>query len=885
MNNYSCYKKNQERRKEPLNVGKIYACPLKLLALVILSALGHPQTAVADEALHFDPRMLGVGGSDASQLKNVDLDYFSKKGGQSPGTYLVDIWFNGEFQETRSLQFVDSKNSTGELRAVLTPAMLRDIGIHLPQTMDGIAADETLPESVAYYIPSAKEQLDVGKLRWELSVPQAQLDTRAQGSVDPALWDEGITALLLNYTYSGSTTEDREDDSRQRDNFLGLHAGMNWQAWRLRYDGSLTQSHGDQNESDDDSQDNTVDDNENGTHWDSINTYVQRDVRFWQGGQLTFGQYSTPSSVFDSVQFTGAQLASDDDMLPDSMSQYAPVIRGIAKSNSQVTIRQNGSVIYQTYVPAGPFAIKDIYSTGGGGDLQVSVKGSDGNVTQFSVPFTSLDVLQREGRIKYSMTGGKYRSGNDDTETPNFVQGTISAGIPWDLTLYGGIQYADTYHSAGMGIGKNMGYLGALAFDITRATADFRDSDTRDGTAYRAQYEKTLELTSTDFRLAGYHYTEAYYSFGDAQDYYSDSGSDLDIFNRTHVKKNRIQATLNQPFGSVGSLSFSGSQANYWNESGKERNWQASWSGALVGVSYSLSYGYTRNPGEDEADQTIALNLSVPLSMLMNNNSNAWMNYSMNSSKNGNTANQVGISGSALADNNLNYSVSQGYGSHGSGSLGNANLEYKGAYGKANAGYSYDNDSRQVNYGGSGGMVIHGDGVTFSQFMDQTVALVKAPGASNVRVVNNNGVKTDWRGYTIVPYLQPYRRGRVELDTTTFGNDVDMERTIDKVVPTKGAIVLADFETHLGQRALINLTNNGQPVPFGAVVTLNKEQGSGNGIVGDKGQVYITGLPDSGDLLVQWGEKTNCHAHYTLPSATEHSGAGSVVPEISAMCN
>lgn len=56
---------------------------------------------------------------------------------------------------------------------------------------------------------------------------------------------------------------------------------------------------------------------------------------------------------FDSVSFRGVQLASDDNMLPDSLKGFAPVVRGIAKSNAQITIKQNGYTIYQTYVSPG----------------------------------------------------------------------------------------------------------------------------------------------------------------------------------------------------------------------------------------------------------------------------------------------------------------------------------------------------------------------------------------------------------------------------------------------------------------------------------------------------------------------------------------------------
>ncbi|SQI97309.1 fimbrial biogenesis outer membrane usher protein [Klebsiella oxytoca] len=50
------------------------------------------------------------------------------------------------------------------------------------------------------------------------------------------------------------------------------------------------------------------------------------------------GDTFTTGDVFDSVQFRGIQLMSDDEMLPDSQRGFAPTIRGMAHSNAKVTI-------------------------------------------------------------------------------------------------------------------------------------------------------------------------------------------------------------------------------------------------------------------------------------------------------------------------------------------------------------------------------------------------------------------------------------------------------------------------------------------------------------------------------------------------------------------
>uniref|UniRef100_UPI001C120893 fimbria/pilus outer membrane usher protein n=2 Tax=Gammaproteobacteria TaxID=1236 RepID=UPI001C120893 len=88
--------------------------------------------------------------------------------------------------------------------------------------------------------------------------------------------------------------------------------------------------------------------------------------------QLTVGESNTTGEIFDTLSYRGVQLSTDDRMLPDSMRGYAPVIRGIARTNARVTIRQAGNILLETTVAPGAFVIDDLYSTGYGGDLNVS---------------------------------------------------------------------------------------------------------------------------------------------------------------------------------------------------------------------------------------------------------------------------------------------------------------------------------------------------------------------------------------------------------------------------------------------------------------------------------------------------------------------------------
>lgn len=151
----------------------------------------------------------------------------------------------------------------------------------------------------------------------------------------------------------------------------------------------------------------------------------------------------------------GAQLTSDEEMLPDSQRGFAPVIRGIAKSSAEVTVEQNNYVIYRTFVQPGAFEINDLYPTSNSGDLTVTIKEADGSEQKFVQPFSAVAILQREGHLKYSLRR-EYRAGNYDSAEPKFWQLDAMYGLPYGFTVYGGSIFSEDYYSLAGGLGKTL---------------------------------------------------------------------------------------------------------------------------------------------------------------------------------------------------------------------------------------------------------------------------------------------------------------------------------------------------------------------------------------------------------------------------------------------
>lgn len=106
------------------------------------------------------------------------------------------------------------------------------------------------------------------------------------------------------------------------------------------------------------------------------------------------------------------------------------------------------------------------------------------------------------------------------------------------------------------------------------------------------------------------------------------------------------------------------------------------------------------------------------------------------------------------------------------------------------------------------------------------------------------------------------------LDTSISNDNPEVAIDLQTIIPTHRAVVRAGYRTSIGLWVLMVLTQaNGHPVPFGAMVTTSNTKNGQRFIVGDGGQVYLTGLSQSGQLKVQWGSAPNerCCAAYRLP--------------------
>ena len=97
------------------------------------------------------------------------------------------------------------------------------------------------------------------------------------------MWDEGITAALLNYSLSGANTRAKTGQGGRSDSqYANLRPGINIGPWRFRNYTTWSRESSGQDK------------------WDTVYTYAQRAIIPLKA-QLTVGDSSAPADVFDSM--------------------------------------------------------------------------------------------------------------------------------------------------------------------------------------------------------------------------------------------------------------------------------------------------------------------------------------------------------------------------------------------------------------------------------------------------------------------------------------------------------------------------------------------------------------------------------------------------------
>lgn len=795
--------------------------------------------------------------------KKVDISRFKYGNPVLPGEYNVDVYVNGQWFGKRRMVFKALDSTQQNAMTCFTGMNLLEYGVkqeilskHAP-----VQKENNTCYKIEDWVENAFYEFDNSRLRVDISIPQVALQKNAQGYVDPSVWDRGINAGFLSYNGSAYKTFTNSNNRSETSNaFMGITAGLNLGGWQLRHNGQWQWQ-------------DTPAENQSKSSYEETSTYLQRAFPKYRG-VLTLGDSFTNGEVFDSYGYRGIDFSSDDRMLPNSMLGYAPRIRGNAKTNAKVEVRQQGQLIYQTTVAPGNFEINDLYPTGFGGEIEVTVIEANGEIQKFAVPYASVVQMLRPGVNRYSLTVGQFRDSDIDIN-PWIVQGKYQQGINNYLTGYTGIQASENYTALLLGAAFATP-IGAVAFDVTHSEADFEKQASQSGQSFRLSYSKLISPTNTNLTLAAYRYsTENFYKLRDAlliRDL-EDKGINTYAAGR---QRSEFQITLNQglPEG-WGNFYMVGSWVDYWNRSETTKQYQVGYSNNYHGLTYGLSainrqveYG----SNTQSRDTQYLMTLSFPMNFKRNS-----VNVNITASEDSRT---VGASGTV--GDRFSYGASMSHQDYTNPSF-NVNGRYRTNYATVGGSYSVADSYQQAMMSLSGSVVAHSEGVLFGPEQGQTMVLVHAPEAAGAKVSNTVGLSINKAGYAVVPYVTPYRLNDITLDPQEMSSKVELEETSQRIAPFAGAIAKVDFATKTGYAVYINTkTVDGNSLPFAAQVFNQKDEAVG--IVAQGSMIYLRTPQAQDRLYVKWGDESNerCSVEYNVSNQLQNKQQSVVMTE--AVC-
>ncbi|MPT25699.1 MAG: hypothetical protein E2602_02055 [Achromobacter sp.] len=768
---------------------------------VLLSMMVSP----AAFAQQFDPqtlRRLGISPETAA--------YFSKTARFLPGVTRVRLRVNGADLGTADVRF----DEEGTL--CFTPDLLRRAGLKVP---DG-TADQDCPDYRKAYPETAITQLP-NQAQVDIVTPLA-----ARAPVEESMvgqYASGGVAALLNYNISGARSGNGDTGYQ----YLRAYSetGLNIADWivRSRQDyysqgGRSTFTQGD--------------------------TYAQRAV---PALRATFqaGQISPTGSLFAVGTLRGAQLFPEYALRQTQASGVG--FSGIANGQSRIEVRQLGTLILMTQVPAGAYTISDVPIISGNADLDVQVIASNGERQQFVVPAASFGAVRNTTAPGLSVAVGRYQAyRGSDSQTP--LVATASNG--WNLgehsTLNAGLLVSAPYRAlaATFAASPSAALNGSVGIRMSSASAD---GARRQGRQIAATLSLSpLERLSTN--VSATWQTEDYRDLAQ-------------VLQRTRDPRAGARASQTYTAGvswfqpTLGSLSATYSASRLGGVDATRQRATLSWNRSFGRASVTLSAA--RDLSVDTrayTDNQYFLTLSFPLGSA---SAGVYVSKAGDSSA-------VGASYSDTLSPQFSYNLSSSVANPGHAVNSSVAIDTLPRYARVNLSANRDAQGGvSTNWGVQGAVVAAGGAVAFSPHqVGDTFGIAKVGNLGGVEIQTPAGPTwTDAWGHAVIPELPAYSESAVEINTTSLPRNANLPNGIQSLKPARGAVQVVDFNLRQVQRYLLSAVSADDRQPLAERLPVMDGRGHVITLVGRRGQIFLddayalplqVGLKDGGKCILEF---------------------------------
>ena len=529
-----------------------------------------------------------------------------------------------------------------------------------------------------------------------------------------------------------------------------------------------------------------------------------------------------------NVRFGGVQYASDFTMRPDLVTMPLPNFFGQSQVPTTVDVFSGATKVFEETVQPGPFELKNLPITTGGGMVTVVTQDVLGRQTSQNLSlYTDVNLL-KAGLSSYDFDAGFLRTNYGITslgyDTP-VTTGTYRRGISDTVTLEAHGEGAPKLGLVSGGAAVSLGTIGMMGADVAA-------SDSSAGAGYLASITGQAGTGKLQFNFSGMAASNQY--------------RDLASIGAPPPPLLRYTVGANSNWGSFGTLGLGwlGTKPN----SGDSTQYiTASYSVQLPGGGYLSATGLQDVKGHDFDAQ---LSFTLPL----DNGAIA----SVSGQTDGNSR-----TGMALYQKNADLDGGLGYrvlGQWDADTRAEGDVNWIGQHVALDGAASVQSGQASLRGDADGALVLLDGSVFAIHDPGDAVALVET-GKPDVRVYRENRLvgKSDDNGELLLAGLGAYAPNHIAVEPRDYPFDVVIDQPDRLVRPHRRAGLIVNMAPIVRHPIIAVITRGiDMPMPLGARVFL---AGSTSPLlVGHDGQVFIPDLQHGINASVELGTQ-RCQVH------------------------
>ncbi len=512
-------------------------------------------------------------------------------------------------------------------------------------------------------------------------------------------------------------------------------------------------------------------------------------------------------------------------------------------------IRQNGILIMSTLVPAGPFTLNDVPIANNNTDLLVEVKETNGSSSQFTVPAANLAGAHLRTPQGWAFAAGTLRDIDTQYDKPWMITASNGWQVAQAINLSAGVMTAEKYQS--LAASTNIVPSKSLSFySMTLGAWDQRNNHS--GTQFQLGMNYRLPW-DISVNVSGTHNTAGFRTLLDT----------LQDEDKVTGVKNSYSTSLSWSHAYVGSLSFSLSQSQGFDNDGDSRQSMLTWGKTFRYATVNASWQHALSTPDTDNDNyrdddTFYVSINIPFGR---NNVQSYM-------RDDGEKTRYGLQANGPLSQNTNYSVTAEKGDDDSDKYVAAGISSNMHYTSLNLNASKTGDDFK-NYSAniSGSIVAHPHGVTFSPYaVEDTFSVISLnDNVSGVEVSTPQGpVWTDFWGQAVSASAPVYKVNTLQINTETLPGNIDINNGIKKLTPGHGSVTQVNFGVIKVRRAMLTLhLPDGKPIPKGDTLVDAKNQYVTTAV--EDGLVFISDVDATPDIYANVDQQGHrCRVQFTL---------------------